>query len=52
MAALNEDFDLKLETTRGVEVRTVERPADHAQRHHIERAAVWMIAPHPGLRPC
>ena len=44
MAALNDDFDLKLETTRGVEVRTVEHPADRAQRHHIERMAFWMIA--------
>jgi hypothetical protein len=49
MAALNEDFDLKLETTRGVEVRTVEHPADRAQRHHIERAAVWMIAATSGF---
>jgi len=44
MAALNEDFDLTLETTRGFEVRTVEHPADRAQRHHLERIAVWMIA--------
>ena len=44
MAALNDDFDLKLETTRGFEVRTVEHPADRAQRHHIERMAVWLIA--------
>lgn len=43
MAALNEDFDLKLETTRGVVVRTVEHPADRAQRHHIERMAALLI---------
>ena len=44
MAALSDDFDLKLETTRGVEVRTVEHPADRAQRHRMERMALWMIA--------
>ena len=44
MAALNDDFDLKLETTRGVEVRTVEHPDDRAQRHRVERMAVWIIA--------
>jgi hypothetical protein len=44
MAALNDDFDLNLETTRGVEVRTAEHPADRAQRHRIEAMAVWIIA--------
>ena len=28
----------------GIEIRTPEHPADRAQRHRIERMAVWMIA--------
>ena len=44
MAALNDDFDLNLETTRGVEVRTAKHPADRAQRHRIEAMAAWIIA--------
>lgn len=41
---LNDDFGLKLENTRGFEVRTAKHPADRAQRHRLEGMAVGLIA--------
>lgn len=38
-------YDHELKTAvSGIEIRTPEHPDDRAQRHRIERMAVWLIA--------